>query len=213
MSAVKNENFSRKVLIFVSILFCQNLDCEYSLEPPRQIYVFDQIKNQRTIGLENSQLKPDLGAFSHHEMTLTLNTQTPLLTCSKLSASAKFQVSSCNSFQKSIVFTFFLHVKAYVSKIDLAVKYVKVIQGSSFGQTFIGWSSRCYIPSFEEICPLLLKKKIFECFYHIWTWRPSWRSCDQDIVNKISMPLPMEAPCKIKLIGQAVSEKIFQIVT
>ena len=40
----------------------------------------DQNKNQRTIGPANAHLKPDLGAFSHHEMTLTLNTYTPLLT-------------------------------------------------------------------------------------------------------------------------------------
>ena len=36
--------------------------------------------NQRTIGHENAHLKPDLGVLSHHEMTLTLNTHTPLLT-------------------------------------------------------------------------------------------------------------------------------------
>ena len=54
--------------------------------------------NQRTIGPENAHLKPDLGVFSHNEMTLTLNTHTPLLT-SQMSASAKFQVSGCTSFQ------------------------------------------------------------------------------------------------------------------
>ena len=37
-------------------------------------------KYQRTIGPENAHLKPDLGVLSHHEMTLTLNTHTPLLT-------------------------------------------------------------------------------------------------------------------------------------
>ena len=37
-------------------------------------------KNQRTIGPENAHLKPDLGVLGHHEMTLTLNTHTPLLT-------------------------------------------------------------------------------------------------------------------------------------
>ena len=36
--------------------------------------------NQRTIGPENAHLKPDPGVLSHHEMTLTLNTNTPLLT-------------------------------------------------------------------------------------------------------------------------------------
>ena len=37
------------------------------------------ICNQRTIGPENAHLKPDPGVLSHHEMTLTLNTHTPLL--------------------------------------------------------------------------------------------------------------------------------------
>ena len=37
-------------------------------------------KHQRTIGPENAHLKPDLGVLSHNEMTLTLNTHTPLLT-------------------------------------------------------------------------------------------------------------------------------------
>ena len=62
------------------------------------MYVLDQNKNQRTIGPENAHLKPDPAVLSHHEMTLTLNTHTPLLNY-KLSASAKFQVSGCNSFQ------------------------------------------------------------------------------------------------------------------
>ena len=35
-------------------------------------------------------------------------------------------------------------------------------------------------------------------FDHIWAWRPSW-SCDTDAVNKISFPLPKEAPHKIWL--------------
>ena len=43
-------------------------------------------------------------------------------------------------------------------------------------------------------------------FDHIWAWRPSW-SCDPDAANKISFPLPKEAPQNLALIGQAVSEK------
>ena len=39
-----------------------------------------RIYNQRTIGPENAHMKPDLGVLSHHYMTLTLNTHTPLLT-------------------------------------------------------------------------------------------------------------------------------------
>ena len=37
-------------------------------------------KTQRTNGPENAHLKSDLGALSHHDMTLTWNTYTPLLT-------------------------------------------------------------------------------------------------------------------------------------
>ena len=66
-------------------------------------------------------------------------------------------------FKKSIDFTF-SHVKAYVSKIDLAVKYVKVILWSSFYQTMMGWSPKCYIPSFMKIGQPVLEKKIFEWF-------------------------------------------------
>ena len=38
-----------------------------------------EFNNQRTIGPENAHLKPDPAVLSHHEMTLTLNTHTPLL--------------------------------------------------------------------------------------------------------------------------------------
>ena len=53
----------------------------------------------------------------------------------------------------------------------------------------MGWSPRCYIPSFVKIGPPVLEKKIFEGFYHIWAWRPSW-SWDPDAANKISFPYP-----------------------
>ena len=88
--------------------------------------------------------------------------------------------------EKSTVFTF-SHRKTLVTKFDLAVKYVKVTPGSSFEQTMMGWSPRCYIPSFMNIGPPVLEKKIFEGFYHIWAWRPSW-SCDLDHDNKFSFP-------------------------
>ena len=62
------------------------------------------------------------------------------------------------------------------------------------------------MPSFKIIGLLVLEKKIFKGFYHIWAWRPSW-SCDLDHLYKLSFPLPKEAP----LIGQALSEeKIFE---
>ena len=54
------------------------------------------------------------------------------------------------------------------------------------------------MPSFKIIGLLVLEKKIFKGFYHIWAWRPSW-SCDLDHLYKLSFPLPKEAPHKIWL--------------
>ena len=41
-------------------------------------------------------------------------------------------------------------------------------------------------------------KKIFEGFYHKCAWQPSW-SCDLYYLNKLSFPLPKEAPHEIWL--------------
>ena len=65
--------------------------------------------------------------------------------------------------EKSTVFTF-LYRKAYVTKFDLALKKVKVTPRSSFEQFMMGWSPRCYIPSFVKIGQPVLEKKIFEGF-------------------------------------------------
>ena len=71
----------------------------------------------------------------------------------------------------------------------------------------MGWSPQCYIPSFVEIgLPDL--EKIFECFYHIWTRRPSW-SCDPDLAIKLWFPLPMDAPHKISLLLPSIVQIIF----
>ena len=68
--------------------------------------------------------------------------------------------------------------------------------------------------SFKITGLLVLEKKIFKGFYHIWAWRPSW-SCDLDRLYKLSFPLPKEAPHNnyLALISQAVSEeKMFEHV-
>ena len=103
----------------------------------------------------------------------------------------------------SIFFTF-SNVKAYVSKIDLAVKYVKVIPGSSFDPIVIGWSHQCYIPSFMEIGPLVLEKKIFERFQSykglvaIWSWYEDIaQKKKKKKKKKKSMPLSKKAPHQI----------------
>ena len=68
------------------------------------------------------------------------------------------------------------------------------------------------MPNFVEIGPTVPEKNIFDWFYHIWAWRPSW-SCDPDAANKLSFPLPKGVHIKFGLIGQAVSEeKMFEIV-
>ena len=72
----------------IFLIFAQNIDCGYTLEPPRrgssneypQSMFWSKTENQRTIGPENAHMKLDLGVLSQHEMTLTLNTHTPLLT-------------------------------------------------------------------------------------------------------------------------------------
>ena len=74
----------------------------------------------------------------------------------------------------------------------------KVTPASSFEQTVIGRSPRCYKPSLVEIGPPVPDKRFLKGFYHIQAWRPSW-SCDPDAANKLSFPLPREAPHKIWL--------------
>ena len=65
--------------------------------------------------------------------------------------------------EKSTIFTF-SYGKAQMTKFNLAVKLVKVTLGSSFEQTMMGRSPRCYIPSFVEIRLTVPENKIFEGF-------------------------------------------------
>ena len=64
---------------------------------------------------------------------------------------------------QSTVFTV-SYKKAYVTKTDLAVKPVKVNPVSSFEQTIMNRSPKCYIPSFVEIGPPVPEKEIFDGF-------------------------------------------------
>ena len=131
----------------------------------------------------------DLGSRSINDLGLNkLHTFIGSISCLHL-ATFKCQAETVSKI--SIVFAF-PHVKAFVSKIELTIKYVKVIPGSSFEQTMIGWSPQRYKPNFDWFW----RRRFLKKFYHIWVWRPSW-SCNQDIVNKISMPLPKKAPHKI----------------
>ena len=42
------------------------------------------------------------------------------------------------------------------------------------------------------------EEDFMKSFYHICAWRSSWL-CDPDVVNKLSFPLPKEAPHNIWL--------------
>ena len=65
-----------------------------------------------------------------------------------------------------------------------------------------GWSPECFIPSFVEI-GLPVPEKIFEGFYYIWAWWPSW-SCDQHLFF-----LYMKAFIQnLVQVGTVVSEKL-----
>ena len=54
----------------------------------------------------------------------------------------------------------------------------------------MGWSHRCYIPSFVKIGPPVLEKKIFECFLPYMGEAAILVKCDRDVANKILFPLP-----------------------
>ena len=62
----------------------------------------------------------------------------------------------------------------------------------------MGPRSQCYKPSQKVIGLLVLEKKIFEGFDHIWAWWPSC-SCDPDSANKLLFPYPTEASYEIWL--------------
>ena len=72
----------------------------------------------------------------------------------------------------------------------------------------MGWSLRCYIPSFVEIGPPVPEKKIFEGSLPYMVMGPSW-SCDQLHVNKFFISLYLTASIQnLVQNGSVVSEKI-----
>ena len=61
----------------------------------------------------------------------------------------------------------------------------------------MGWSPRCYIPSYLKI-GLPVPEKIFEGFFTIYGrgGHLGHVTCDPDATNKLSVPLPKEAHIK-----------------
>ena len=113
----------------------------------------------------------------------------------------QFQIIDDRSFWKIHRFTFF----PYKSIRDQIWPCRKIGQGQPRVIIYINFvelewvlSPKCYMPSFKIIGFLVLEKKIFMCFYHIWAWRPSW-SCDLDHLYKLSFLLLKEAPHTIWL--------------
>ena len=52
------------------------------------------------------------------------------------------------------------------------------------------------MPRFTPKASSVLEKKIFNDFYHIWAWRPSW-STNRDHFSNLSFPQSKEAPYEI----------------
>ena len=113
-----------------------------------------------------------------------------------LFASTSFQASGCNSFQKIHSFHFFpcesLCFRIWpCSKIGQGhprvIIFIKLWWAEFPDATYqVSW----------KLAHRFWRRRFLSGFYHIWVWRPSW-SCDQDIANHISMPLPKEASHKI----------------
>ena len=96
------------------------------------------------------------------EMTLTFNTFISSVNCQRTNFRSQASIVS----EKSTV-SYFSIEKPKEPILTLALK-VRVNPGSSFEQTMMSWSPRCYIPSFVEIGPLVQEKKIFELFFTLY---------------------------------------------
>ena len=67
------------------------------------------------------------------------------------------------------------------------IKMVKLNPALSYEKIWKYLNTRCCIPSFKVISLLVPKKQIFEGFFHIWAWKPSW-SYNTEHLNKVSFP-------------------------
>ena len=84
----------------------------------------------------------------------------------------------------------FFHLTALGNKLDLVIK---IDQGQPRVNIYINFEElvpRCHIPSFKAISPVVLEKKMFEGFYHIREWQPSWQ-CDLDQIYIFFLLLPV----------------------
>ena len=115
-----------------------------------------------------------------------------------MSAPSNFQLTGCNSFWKIHCFYFFLW-KSHSYQIWPCRK---IGQGHSsvIIWTKLWWAGvpdATYQVSWKSAC-WFWRRRFLKGFYHIWAGWPSW-SCDPEATNKLSFPLPKEAPHKIWL--------------
>ena len=98
----------------------------------------------------------------------------------------RFQVTGCNSSEKSKVFIFF-------KKISINYQiwpYHKIGQGQSrviIWTNYDGQESPMLHTKFCGNRSRFQRRRFLKGFYHIWPWQPFW-SCDQHRVNKFSFP-------------------------
>ena len=115
----------------------------------------------------------------------------------QMTASTNFYITDYNSFWKIHCFNFF----QYKNIGDQIWPCCKTGQSQTRG---IIWTNLVALEysmlhiKFQVIGLSVPEKKIFEGFYHIWAWRPSW-SCDLDRLNMLSFPHPKRAPHEIWL--------------
>ena len=129
----------------------------------------------------------------------------------KMSASTNFQVTGCNSFWKIHCFHFFLQ-KSLCYQIwpsrQIGQGQPRVIIWTNYDglespmlhTKFRGNRSAGTYATYQVSWKSVhwFQRRFLKGFHHILAWRPSW-SCDPDAANKISFPLPKEAPHKIWL--------------
>ena len=94
---------------------------------------------------------------------------------------------------KNVFQLFPLHKSINKHRFDLALKRSTINLWSSFEPT---WKSPwCSLPRFSHKAFLVLEKKIFKSFYHIWTWQPSC-SIARNHLNKLAIPFQQKANVK-----------------
>ena len=129
------------------------------------------------------------------EMTLTFNTFINSIRCLLLPA---FR-SLAAIVSENPLFSLFPTKKPMLPNLTLPQNMSRSTQGHHLNKLrWAGIPDATYQVSWKSARRFQRRRRFLKGFYHIWAWRPSW-SCDPDAANKLSFPLPKEAPHKIWL--------------